>query len=82
MAVGQSREISIQRRPFERLSQYDVLLLAIPLAFVLGAVLATAAGLSLRTGVSFGGVVAVVTTGYALFGVPPTDDPPRSRGIR
>lgn len=82
MAVGQSSGISSRGRPIGRLSRYDVVLLAIPLVFVLGSVLVSAAGFSVRTGLSFGGFLAVVTTGYALFGVPPTDDPPRSRGIR
>ncbi|UWG46542.1 putative membrane protein [Halanaeroarchaeum sp. HSR-CO] len=54
------------------LSLYDLLLLAIPFAFFVGAVGAGLLGYPLATGFKAGGLLAVVPTVYALFGAPPT----------
>ncbi|MGM0398408.1 MAG: hypothetical protein ACQEQY_05385 [Halobacteriota archaeon] len=55
-----------------RLSLYDGILLAIPLAFFAGAAGAGLLGYPLATGIKVGGLLAVVPTLYALFGAPPT----------
>ena len=67
---------------FGGLSRYDLVLLAIPLAFALGTALAATLGQPLDVGIRAGGVLAVVTTGYALFGASPTDDLPGSGSAR
>lgn len=52
-------------------STYDLVLLAIPLAFLLGTLGPVLAGSPLGLGVRVGGVSAAVVTGYALFGAAP-----------
>ena len=81
MAVQDTTGIAATRRPADW-GRYDLVLAAIPLAFAFGAVIAAAAGLPLGVGIGAGGVLAVATTAYALFGVPPTDGrvPPRGAG--
>lgn len=63
--------------PF-RLSRYDLVLLAIPLFFLVGAGVGAVSPYSVSTGVQLGGIFAVLPTAYALFGAPPTDGLPRS----
>lgn len=71
-----------QSTAHRRLSRYDIVLVAIPLAFALGAVLGTALGLSLTAGLRVGSVLAGVMTAYALFGLAPTEGVPGSGSAR
>ena len=68
--------------PPVRLSRYDLVLLAIPLFFLVGAGVAALTTYSISTGVQIGGVLAVLPTAYALFGAPPTERLPRSERAR
>jgi hypothetical protein len=54
--------------------RYDLVLALIPLAFVAGGTIAAALGVDPEIGIRGGSVVALATTGYALFGLSPTKD--------
>jgi len=66
-------------RPIERTAsepmatRYDLVLAAIPLALLAGAIAALATGIGTSTGVAAGGVGALCTLGYAIFGDPPIE---------
>lgn len=64
------------------LSRYDLVLLAIPLFFLVGAGVAAQTNYSISTGIQVGGILAVLPTVYALFGAPPTEGLPRSDRAR
>lgn len=59
-------------------STYDLVLFAIPFVFLLGVAGAAVTGNSPAAGFKVGGIVAVLPTVYALFGVPPTENIPQS----
>jgi len=65
---------SIERTASEPMAtRYDLVLAAIPLALLAGAIAALATGISTSTGVAAGGVGALCTLGYAIFGDPPIE---------
>ncbi|GGN06820.1 hypothetical protein [Halarchaeum nitratireducens] len=70
---------SDEPRPIERTAsepmatRYDLVLAAIPLAFLAGSVAALATGIDASTGVTAGSVGALCALGYAIFGDPPIE---------
>ncbi|GGM57136.1 hypothetical protein J2752_000960 [Halarchaeum rubridurum] len=54
-------------------TRYDLVLAAIPLALLAGALAGMAAGVGTRPGVAVGGVGALCALGYAIFGDPPIE---------
>ncbi|WP_050047529.1 hypothetical protein [Halanaeroarchaeum sulfurireducens] len=75
-----SRIASAARLP--TLTRFDLVLLAIPLSFLVGVMSAAVLGHAIGLGVRLGAVLAVVPTAYALFGISPTGDLPRSGSIQ
>ncbi|MFB6107150.1 MAG: hypothetical protein ABEJ70_09280 [Halobacteriaceae archaeon] len=53
-------------------TRYDLILVAIPLAFAVGLAVGTAAGLQFRTRTALGSLLAVAPLVYGVFGAPPS----------
>jgi len=61
-------------------TSYDLLLLALPVPLVLGAVSSALLGVSTAVGVGIGGLPSVLLLAYGLFAVPPTTANRSARG--